>query len=686
MLNKDDNLLGASLTSWVLDKVEEWEQHYISNYQEKHLEYDRLWRGIWAENDKTRQSERSRLISPASAQAVEGSVAEVEEAIFGRGEFIDIRDDFQDQDSSDIVAMRAALMEDFEKRGFRKTCGEVLINAAVTGTGIMELVLDEVVEKAPASQSVDQYTKAVGVMSKEKVVVDYRPIHPRNFRIDPAAVSIEGALGVAIDEYVSTHQVELLQESGVYRDDVMVGVSYTETSLEADQNLAAQAHSKCRLIKYYGLVPTELLDADKDTEGDDPFDGYDIEMPDVEKTYYTEAIVVIDATSGELLKAEKNPFMMGQRPVVSFQWDCMPGVFYGRGVVEKGYNSQKAIDCELRARADALALTAHPMLAVDGTRMPRGMNAKVVPGKTLITTGDPNTILRPFKFGEVSGITFNQAEALERMHQRATGAIDTAGLPQEIGDARSGAVSMALGGVIKRHKRTLMAFQNDFLIPAVEMAAWLYIQYDPERFPAKDYKFVVSGSMGIMAREFETSQLTTLLSTTGKESPAYLPLIEAIINNMHLNNREQLIATIQKAAQPDPQQQEAAQRQAQLQEQLLQAQIAAFQAQANESNKRAEKYEAEKRAIPIELENDRIAAISKQLAAGSDDDKEFSRRFKEAELNLANRKMQLEILESATKNGAIPFDEGTPTGVPVDDTSSQERGFAEDSRPDQRTL
>lgn len=688
------DLFGSDLKSWVLAKVEKWEEYYNSNFAEKHREYDRIVRGIWASEDTERKSERSRLISPATAQAVENSVAEVEEAVFGRGSPIDIRDDLGDQDSQDVVQMREELLEDFRKRRFRRANSEVLLNAATYGTGIMELVLDTVMEVRPATQPISPTVNAVGVEEFEKVVIEYRPVHPRNFRIDPAASTIEGALGVAIDEYVPVHQVEMLQEQGIYRDGVQVGVAAWDSRLEVDQTLAQHPQEQCRLIKYYGLVPTELLKGEEDEAEDDPLAEFDISRPEREETEYTEAIIVIDATSGELLKAESNPFMMRMRPVVAFQWDIIPGSFWGRGVVEKGYNSQKAIDAELRARADALALTAHPMLAVDGTRMPRGMNAKIMPGKTIVTTGNPAEVLRPFNFGEVSQITFSQAEALERMHQRATGAIDTAGLPQEVGDARSGAMSMALGGVIKRHKRTLINFQEDFLIPLVERAAWLYIQYDPERFPAKDYKFTVAASLGLMAREFETSNLTALLNTTGKDSPAYLPLIEAIIDNMQLNNRESLIATIRQAAQPDPQAQAAAQRQQQLQEALLQAQIAAFQAQANESNKRAEKYEYEKRAIPVQLENDRINAMSKQLSVGDADDKEFERRWRTADLMLKERKIDIEQFNTLAETGVTQQLErmamaaasaGAPTGG-MNGTGSQARGPQEGSGPNQRTF
>ena len=73
------------LAGWVMEKANKWRDHYTSNHQEKFDEYYRLWRGQWDAADKTRESERSRLISPALQQAVESSVAEVEEATFGRG-------------------------------------------------------------------------------------------------------------------------------------------------------------------------------------------------------------------------------------------------------------------------------------------------------------------------------------------------------------------------------------------------------------------------------------------------------------------------------------------------------------------------------------------------------------------------------------------------------------------------
>ena len=244
--------------AWVMDKVEQWRDHYSANYEQKFDEYYRLWRGIWSAEDKTRDSERSRLISPALQQAVESSVAEVEEATFGRGKWFDIRDDRQDQDPKDVAFLREQLSEDFQFTKTRKAVAECILNAAVFGTGIGEIVLEEVKEMKPATQPVmDGAMKAVGVTVEDRVVVKLRPILPQNFLIDPVATSIEEALGVAIDEFVPKHQVEMGIQNGIYRD-VDIEGAYDDSDIEADKELTSFDEDKVRLTKYYGLVPKHL--------------------------------------------------------------------------------------------------------------------------------------------------------------------------------------------------------------------------------------------------------------------------------------------------------------------------------------------------------------------------------------------------------------------------------------------
>ena len=632
----DPLLMEQSLEDWVISQCENWRDHYESNYEAKFDEYYRLWRGIWDPADTERKSERSRIISPALQQAVESNVAELEEATFGRGKWFDVSDNMGDTDRSDVQFLRNKLTEDFEKCMVRKAVAECLINAAVFGTGIGEIVIEEMKEMAPATQPImEGELQAVGVNITDRVVVKLKPVMPQNFLIDPVATSIEDAMGVAVDEFVSRHQVELLQEQGVYRD-TYIGNAPPDIDIEPDQELTIYGDDKIRLTKYYGLVPRELLYAamnDEEAE-EEAFESEEGE------SRYVEAVVVI-ANNGILLKAEENPYMMQDRPVVAFPWDVVPSRFWGRGVCEKGYNSQKALDTELRARIDALSLTIHPMLAIDATRIPRGSKPEVRPGKMILTNGNPSEVLQPFNFGQVNQITFSQAAALQQMVQQATGAVDSAGIAGSVnGEATAAGISMSLGAIIKRHKRTLINFQQAFLIPFVKKAAYRYMQFDPENYPVADYKFNASSTLGIIAREYEVTQLTQLLQTMSPDSPMYPALIQSIVDNMNLSNREDLLTVLQQASQPDPQAQQIQQMAAQTQLEFQQSQTAALQAQAQESMARAQKYAIEAQLAPQELEIDRIEAITRNLREGDQDDKEFERRMRVAETLLKEKAIE----------------------------------------------
>jgi hypothetical protein len=645
------------LENWVIEKCDSWRDHFEANYSQRFEEYYRLWRGQWSPQDRTRDTERSKIISPALQQAVESSVAELEEATFGRGKWFDIKDDVYDQDPNDIALLRNALEQDFKKNMVRKSVAECLINAAVFGTGIAEIVLEEEKEMKPATQPVmGGELTAVGVNIQDRTCVKLRPVMPQNFLIDPVATDIQSALGCAVDEFVSAHSVEQLQESGVYRD-VPLELASTDFDIEPDQELTQFEDDKVRLTKYYGLVPRHLLDKSmKEPDSEEEV----VELGDEEDdSYYVEAVVVI-ANGGVLLKASKNPYMMEDRPVVAFPWDVVPSRFWGRGVCEKGYNSQKALDTELRARIDALALTIHPMMAMDASRMPRGAKPSIQPGKTILTNGNPAEILQPFNFGNVNQITFAQAQALQTMVQTATGAIDSAGISGSInGDATAAGVSMSLGAIIKRHKRTLINFQEAFLIPFVTKAAWRYMQFEPELYPVADYKFHTSSSLGIIAREYEVTQLVQLLQTMSPDTPMYPKLVMSIIDNMNLSNREELIATLEQANQPNPEAQQAAQQAQQAQLQFQSSQTAALQGQAAESQARAQKLAMEAQVIPQELEIDRIKAVTTNLNKGDADDKEFQKRLEISKQLLKER--EVAVKEGNVAQQAAP----APAPAPV---------------------
>jgi septal ring factor EnvC (AmiA/AmiB activator) len=255
------------------------------------------------------------------------------------------------------------------------------------------------------------------------------------------------------------------------------------------------------------------------------------------------------------------------------------------------------------------------------------------------------------------------------MVQQATGAVDSAGIAGSVnGEATAAGISMSLGAIIKRHKRTLINFQQSFLIPFVKKAAYRYMQFDPESYPVADYKFNASSTLGIIAREYEVTQLVQLLQTMDRQSPLYNTLIQSIIDNMNLSNREELIAAMQKAMQPNPEAQQAAQAVQQAQLQFQQSQTAALSAQAQESQARASKLAAEAMAVPQELEIDKINAITRNLKEGDAEDKEFERRMRVAETLLKEKALEGKTNVNDTTRDAKasrPNQQPLPRNVPA---------------------
>jgi hypothetical protein len=141
------------LVDYVLGYTDEWKSHRDDNYLSDWKEYERLWRGVWAAEDLTRSSERSRITSPALQQAIENHTAEIEEAVFGQGEHLfDIDDNMGDQDPKDIEYLKNYMKESFKKNKLRKAVGDIVLLASIYGTGIGEIVLNQPLVQWKAQQ------------------------------------------------------------------------------------------------------------------------------------------------------------------------------------------------------------------------------------------------------------------------------------------------------------------------------------------------------------------------------------------------------------------------------------------------------------------------------------------------------------------------------------------------------
>jgi len=588
MLDKKEQQYQA-LASWLMYRLDGYRNHRDINYTAKWDEYYRIWRGIWDSSDRTRTAERSRIIAPATQQAVESSVAELEEATFGRGKWFDIQDDMLDQDNSEAEYIRNLLQEDLEKTGCKDAIAEVFLNGAIYGTGVAKIVVNQTVERAPTEQPVEGSMSGMrGITEYASIDVKIEPISPHEFLIDPAANSIDEALGVAHEVIKPRYHVVQGIQSGIYRDVPLDG-DYDTVKLGFDGEVKqADESDSVKITEYWGLVPKRFLKAKADKD--------DFEYS--KKDELVEAVVTI-CNDEYILRVEENAFMMQDRPFVSYQHDIIPNKFWGRGVVEKGYNAQKALDAEMRARIDSMALRNTMMMAADATRLPRGSKFEVRAGKTVLTNGNPRDAIMPLDMGAMDASTFNQVASLQNMIQMGTGSADMAAGGQETASG----MSMMQSASIKRQKRTLMNFQNTFLIPMINKAMYRKIQFDVDRYPVTDYKFVPYSTMGIMAKELEMQQMVQMMQAIPADSPAFNVILLAMFQNSSIHNRDQIVFALQQGLQADPQMQQMQDMATQLQIQQAQAEIQKTSAEAEEERAKAMLHQAQAGALqPTEID------------------------------------------------------------------------------------
>jgi hypothetical protein len=627
------------LVAFVVDHCDRWRDYRDSNYLQNWTEYERIFRGEWALEDSTRESERSRLITPGSQQAVETRHAEIIEAIFGQGEYFDIKDDIQDIDGNpmDVGKLREQLMEDFSKDKVRKSIDQIVLMGEIYGSGIGEIIVKTEKEYYPATQPIPGETTqaAIGVMEKDRISVRINPVNPKNFIFDPNGTTVEDCLGVAVEKFVSMHKIVQGIEAGVYRK-VDIGEDGDDEDLEPTQENMQFKDNKVRLLTYYGLVPREHLENLEEQK--DIVDLFPENSAADEYTDLVEAIIVI-ANDNLLLKAEPNPYMMKDRPIITYQADTVPNRIMGRGTIEKAYNMQKAMDAQIRSHLDSLALTTSPMIAMDATRLPRGAKFEVKPGKAILTNGAPAEILMPFKFGTTDQGNIQTATAFQTMLLQATGTLDSQGLVSAVArDGGQGGMSMAIASIIKKYKRTLVNFQEDFLMPFIKKAAFRYMQFDPERYPSVDMNFIPTATLGIIAREYEQQQFIGLLQTLGPNTPVMPLILKGIVGNSSFTNRYELMDALEKMSAPDPQAQQMQQAQQQLALQAAQAQIAVNTTQAEQNRAEATKTMMEAQLMPEEIKAKVIASTTNNLPNQDEAaSREFDKRVKIAELMLKEK-------------------------------------------------
>ena len=496
-----------SLAQWVVGRVNQWENRRDIEFRKRWMEYYRLWKGIWAPEDRDRIHERSHAIMPALAQAVDSAVAEIEEAVFSDEVWFDL--DVEGTDEEIIIRNRA--LNDL--RPSQDAISQTVLLGAIYGTLITKIVLEQ---------------------EGDGFVQRFVPIEPLQFIPDPAGTHIDEMLGCAHKFTLPANVVHSRQLDGIYaKEDPGQMPDHILTKDRKSDEIGVADTELVGIIEYHGLVPRQMLPVPPDAEGS--LDWQEDEM--------VEAIVTV-ANEQTLLKATANPLTHRDRAFVSTQFFTVPNRFWGMGVMEKGYWPQKVLDAEIRARIDSLAFAAHPMMAVNtASGLPRSEKFEMRPGRVVNVNGSPRENMDIVQFPPPDPQTYTQSAEMQRMVEMATGQMQAA-TPVQVNGRNNTAsgMSMIMGASIRRTRKTLANMEKNYFRPLIRKAIWRFQQFDPN-YPLNPVEFKVNGTLGMMAREFEQLQLTQMLNAL-PPGPQSLLIMREVIDSGSSRNKAGMLQIV----------------------------------------------------------------------------------------------------------------------------------------------
>jgi len=600
----------GTLVGAVIADVVPWRKLRDSKFENLWDEFYAKWRGFWMPQHKSFKTERSRIIAPLTSMSVDLTSAEIIEAVLGREYFIDLPDDVGDGDTSDVDAARKLLVQDLKNVGFVDEFALTALNGCLYGTGITKIQILTKIVKTLRRDSEGE------LQVDEKEVVQIKPIaiEPGSFVADPSAREIDDMKGCAHEFLMPLSTLKRRQLQGQYYK-TKVGAFkariISKNRGDTEEGNIRDQGEVAYITEYYGEVPTRDFNAAIAEGKGTPLTTEMIQA--IPEELMTEAIVTI-ANETTLLRAIENPLLTGERLMVAYQHESVPGRFYGRGVCEKAANVQRGMDAEMRARIDGLAWSNMPMFAGDLTRLPPNSNMNAWPGKMWGTRGNPNEVLKEFKISSPDQNSYAHIQDLERMGQQATGALDSQGLRGGVRDETATGSALAASSFIKRSKRTMYNIEG-YMNRLVRRVLRLKMQFEPTRYP-QDYEFQVRGTMGIMAREIEQTFMVNMLSVIGADSPASMPIIRAIFEHSGSPVRAEVLQALKAIENKQETPEEAAAKKAQLE--IPVAQLQKIKAETFKLMEGGEKLEAETDKVIAEVKGMPEASLLKRAALAND--------------------------------------------------------------------
>lgn len=305
-------------------------------------------------------------------------------------------------------------------------------------------------------------------------------------------ISVKGFSGpnirAVLEKYENGYEAERLAKT-------------TEKSLK-DQEQLSSDNTDIEVIIYNGKVKGKMLAK------------HGVLVEDIQKHYECEVWLAGDL----VIRAVLNPNPLGKRPLYSTSFNKIDGKFWGNGVIDLVYDTERICNAACRDLVRNMGYASGPIGEVVSDRLADGEDPKdLAPynifrvGPDLTGTGAP-----AFKFHNVGIVAGELMTVFEKYMKLAD---DLSGIPayvlgnpQVAGAGRTlGGLSMLMGNAAKGIKNVQLNIDMDIITHIVE-AFYFYNMLMSDDISIKaDAKVVARGATGLLQRELAQTRTVEIL-------------------------------------------------------------------------------------------------------------------------------------------------------------------------------
>ncbi len=418
--------------------------------------------------------------------------------------------------------------------------------------------------------------------------------------------------GKELRDYMDAHPDGYVSEDKRYYTDLL--------EMGDRQTVSTYSHrGKYELLERWGwLSREELMSA-----------GVMIDQKDKRRAWFANLWMTPD---GIVVKAVIAPLAATKYPYYLYYYDKDETSIFGEGIATLMREDQQKINAAQRALLDHAAITAGPIFVLDGTQLDMTDDPFAIhPFKVYVKTKQGSGL--PVQAVELPHNAINQLAEIASLFDRE--ADDITGIPKFVESGQnptSGAASTATGlsMLISRSNTVIKQLIRQYDDVTAGFIRALYhwnMKYSKDDSIKGDFDVKATGSTTIMAKEMRNQQLVAYITSIQPEERPYIDWYRVNKYRAEAIDMPEIAkseAEVTRESRGDPQAQEMQQKIAQLNIQMLEAQLGKLQAEIEKTmaatkKELAQSVETKVQAVFEAMQSAGVAVSNASIAPAGDE-------------------------------------------------------------------